>query len=94
VEVLQQPNVELRRKAAVKLGPLALLDDAAIPALVGALKDTDAEVRASAARSLGIYAGPKGPGALSALSDLQQRDADRKVREAAAKAMERLRSSQ
>jgi HEAT repeat protein len=93
VEVLQQPDVQMRRKAAVKLGPLAQLDDAAIPALLAALKDADTEVRSSAARSLGVYSGPKAPGVLPALSELQQSDKDPKVRQAAAKAIEHLESS-
>jgi HEAT repeat protein len=92
-KALQEPNVEMRRKAAIKLGPLAQLDDAAIPALLGALKDADPEVRTSAARSLGIYAGPKGSEVLPALSEVQQNDADRNVRQAAAKAIEHLKSS-
>jgi HEAT repeat protein len=91
-EVLQQPNVELRRKAATKLGPLAQLDDAVIPALLGALKDADPAVRSSAARSLGIYSGPKGPEVLPALNEVQEHDADRSVRQAAAKAIEHLRA--
>jgi HEAT repeat protein len=89
-EVLKLDNVELRRKAAAKLGPLILIDDAALPALVGALKDRDAEVRAAAARSLGVYSGPKGPEVLAPLQDLQQNDANAKVRQAAAAAVERL----
>src|SRR5271170_6849272 len=59
-EVLKQDgNVDLRRKAAIKLGPLILIDKGALPALLEAVKDTDAEVRANAARSLGVYSGPK-----------------------------------
>jgi HEAT repeat protein len=91
-EVLQKPdgNVELRRKAAVKLGPLLLLDPAAQPALLDALKDPDAEVRSSAARSLGIYAGPKAAELLPTLRQVAQQDADPKVRSAAAEAVGKL----
>jgi HEAT repeat protein len=90
-EVLQKPDpdVALRRKAALKIGPLLLMDDAVVPALLTALKDSDAEVRSSAARSLGIYSGKKGPEVLPALRDLQD-DNDAKVREAVAKAVQRL----
>jgi len=50
-EVLQQPDpdVELRRKAATKLGTLILMDPVAMPALLQALKDSDADVRSNAA---------------------------------------------
>jgi len=89
-EVLQQPDVELRRKAAGKLGPLILIDQAALPALLGALKDTDPEVRSAAARSLGIYTGPRGQEVLPALREVQEQDADPKVRQAADKAVEKL----
>lgn len=89
-EVLKQDNVELRRKAAVKLGPLVLIDDAAMPALVGALKDADAEVRADAARSLGVYSGSRGAEVLPALREVQQKDSNPKVRQAAAAAVEKI----
>jgi HEAT repeat protein len=89
-EVLQQPDVELRRKAATKLGPLVLIDNAALPALLGALKDADAAVRKNAARSLGIYSGPKGPEVLPALRELQQNDRDADVRKVAGEAIVKL----
>lgn len=92
-EVLQKPDpdVTLRRMAALKLGPLALLDKTALPALLVALKDQDAQVRTAAARSLGIYSGPKGPEVLPALRELEG-DQDPQVRAAVAKALERLSS--
>jgi HEAT repeat protein len=91
-EVLQPPapDVALRRKAAAKLGPLILTDEAALPALLEALHDKDSEVRSLAARSLGIYSGPKGPEAIPALQEAEQREKDKKVREAIAKAISRL----
>jgi hypothetical protein len=89
-EVLGQPDVPLRRKAATKLGSLVLIDPVAMPALVEALKDSDAEVRANAARSLGVYSGARGGEVLPALRELHERDPDAKVRQAAAKAIEKL----
>ena len=49
-----------------------LKDPAAMPALVGALKDPDAEVRANAARSLGLYSGPRGKEVLPLLRELRK----------------------
>jgi len=95
VEVLRKPDpdVALRRKGAAKLGSLILMDDSALPALLVALKDADAGVRSAAARSLGVYSGPKAKAALPALGEVQQQDPVAAVRDAAAKAMERLTKS-
>jgi HEAT repeat protein len=89
--VLQEDeSVELRTKAATKLGPLVLIDKAAMPALFAALKDTEADVRSAAARSLGVYSGEKAKDVLPALRELEQLDVDQSVREAARKAIEHL----
>jgi HEAT repeat protein len=92
VEVLQQPDpdVELRRKAAAKLGSLLLLDKAVMPALLGALKDADAEVRLAAIRSLTVYSGSRAKEVMPGLTEVQEKDADAVVRKAAAKALEKL----
>src|SRR5579862_4100340 len=58
-EALQKPDVEMRRNAVTKLGPLILIDEAALPALLEALTDKDAQVRSRAAWCLGVYSGPK-----------------------------------
>jgi HEAT repeat protein len=89
-EVLKQPDVEMRRKAAVKIGALMLTDEAALPATLAALKDEDTKVRLAAIRSLKIYAGPKASRAVPALRDVQEHDKDQPVREAAAKAADAL----
>jgi HEAT repeat protein len=86
----EDPDTELRVKAAVKLGPLMLIDNASLPAVVFALKDKDAGVRAAAARSLGVFAGPRAGEVLPSLQDLQEHEADGKVRDEAAKAIENL----
>jgi hypothetical protein len=89
-EVLGKPeDVEQRRKAATKLGPLILTDPAALPALLGAVKDADPGVRAAVARSLGIYSGPKAPEVLPALRELEQ-DKEANVRAAATQAIKDL----
>jgi HEAT repeat protein len=84
------PDVALRRKAATKIGTLVLLDDVVMPALLAALKDPDPEVRSNAARSLGVYSGARGVEALPALQEIQSNDPNKKVREAAAKAVETI----
>ncbi len=93
-EVLRQDDVELRRKAALKIGPLVLFDPVVMPALMEALNDSDPQVRMHAARSVGIYTGSKGVSAIPMLQDLKDRDPDEKVRQAAAKAIDRLTAEQ
>jgi HEAT repeat protein len=89
-EALHEDDVEQRLKAAKKLGPLVLIDPAALPALLGALKDDEPEVRAAAARSLGTYTRPKAAEVLPALREVQERDKDPEVRESAAAAIANL----
>jgi HEAT repeat protein len=91
-EVLQQPSPDVaqRRKAAEKLGPLILIDKAALPALIAALKDQDAGVRSMAARSLGIYSGKNEPSVLTALRAAREEEADKNTRDALDKAIGRV----
>jgi HEAT repeat protein len=90
VDVLKQPDVEMRRKAAVKVGALMEIDPAALPATIGALKDEDVKVRLAAIRSLRLYAVKKASEAVPALRDVQANDKDPQVRDAAAKAADAL----
>jgi hypothetical protein len=90
VKVLTQPDVEMRRKAAVKIGPLILSDEAALQATLSALKDEDLAVRLAAIRALKIYSGPKASRTIPALREVQEHDKDEHAREAAAKAAEAL----
>jgi HEAT repeat protein len=92
-QALQKPDVELRRKAATKLGPLILMHHDALPALLGALRDADSDVRARAAWCLGVYTGPRAQEVLPALNEVRHHDHDFSVRAAAAKAIEKLSSS-
>jgi HEAT repeat protein len=82
----ESDDVEQRRKAGTKLGPLILTDPASLPALVGAFKDSDPGVRAAIARSLGIYSGPKAPEVLPTLHELEH-DSEEEVRSAAIQAI-------
>jgi hypothetical protein len=86
-EVLTQPDVEMRRKAVAKLGPMMLTDEVAFPATLAALRDQDAQVRLAAIRSLRIYGVQKASQAVPALREVQEKDKEPPVREAAAKAV-------
>jgi HEAT repeat protein len=89
-QVLKQSDVEMRRRAALKIGPLILSDAAAMPATLAALKDEDSAVRLTAIRSLKIYAVSKQSQAVPALREVQTNDKLEQVRDAAAKALEAL----
>jgi HEAT repeat protein len=89
-KALKEPDVDQRRKAAVKIGPLTLTDEAALPALIAALKDEDSKVRLAAIRSLKIYATGKTAQILPPLRDVKEKDSDAAVRDAASGAIEAL----
>lgn len=92
-QVIQKPDpdVDLRRKAAAKLGPLVLMDPCVFPALETAIKDADQDVRLAAIRSLTIYPGPtKSKEVLQLLNGICQQDGEERVREAAAKSITKL----
>ena len=75
-----------RRKVAialVKIGP------AAVPALIGALKDKDGYVRQSAAYALGRI-GPVAKDAVPALQAITKNDPERAARKAAAMALKKI----
>ncbi len=89
-ERLKEPDAARRGKAVAKLGELIAHDNAALPAVLGALKDPAPAVRSEAARALGRFGGPAAERALPPLRELQGQDADPKVRDAAAKAVTAL----
>jgi HEAT repeat protein len=88
-EVLRDPDAKVRKKAAFTLGNIGPTDPAVLPALIGALKDADAGVRCEVILALLKY-GSDATGAISALTEVQQKDRDAKVRSYAAKALEKL----
>jgi HEAT repeats len=90
-EALRDPDAKVRKKAAFTLGNIGPSDPAVLPALTAALKDADAGVRCEAVLALLKY-GPGARGAVPELTEVHQKDRDAKVREYAAKAVEKLRS--
>ena len=90
VQALHDPNVKIRKEAALKLGNVGTADPAAIPALIEALKDRDASVRSEAILGL-VKSGPDAAAARPALEDLQKNDRDTKVRSYAARGLEKIR---
>jgi HEAT repeat protein len=83
------PDPKARKEAAFKLGNVGPTDPAALPALLGALKDPDAAVRSEAILAL-VKFGPAALEAVPALTELRDRDDDPKVRTYAAKALAKL----
>jgi HEAT repeat protein len=90
-EVLRDPDVTLRRKAAFTLGNIGPTDPAVLPALLGALRDPDAGVRREVILALVKY-GPDAAEAAPTLDDLRQHDRDPQVRIHAGRALEKFRS--
>jgi len=88
-ETLRDPNPKLRKKAAFTLGNIGPSDPAVLPALIGALKDADPEVRCEAILGLLKWAS-EAKAAIPNLIELQEKDQDAKVRNYAAKALEKL----
>jgi HEAT repeat protein len=78
-------------KSAEILGNVGAADPAVLPALVGAMKDRDPDVRAQAALSL-LKLGPAARDAEPALVEACQ-DRDARVREYAMKALAKVRGS-
>ncbi len=90
VEELQtSPDTKVRKEAAFKLGNVGPSDPTAFPALVGALKDRDASVRAEVIRSVVKFESGAAE-AVPALTELREHDPDPKVRTNAKKALEKL----
>jgi HEAT repeat protein len=90
VEVLKtSPSAKARKEAAFKLGNVGPAESAALPALVGALKDADAAVRREAILAV-VKFSPQAREAVPALTELRPLDRDPVVREYARKALEKL----
>jgi HEAT repeat protein len=87
VRQLNDKDPAARRYAAGVIGSMGPKAEAAVPALIAALKDPDENVRGRAAFALGRLAPPgRGAGAVAALADAL-RDSDMQVRKNAASAL-------
>jgi HEAT repeat protein len=89
VDALNDPLVKNREAAVTKLGNVGTADPAAIPALIGALKDKSPLVRRTAILAL-AKSGHAAQDAAGPLTDIQSHDQDAKVRELAAKGLKLL----
>ncbi|SRR5260370_26509848 len=89
VSALQDPDAKLRTTAVFRLGNVGPTDAAVLPALLGALKDSDARVRREAILAL-MKCGPDARAAVPALNEIRRRDPDPKVRDHAARALEKI----
>src|SRR5437879_4450163 len=87
-EELKNPDAKARVKAVQALGHAGKVDPAALPAVIAALHDRTAGVRAAAALVL-LQLGPDAVDAVPALTELRQ-DKDAQVRGYAARALERI----
>jgi hypothetical protein len=89
VQALTDRDVKVREEAVTKLGNVGDSDPAAIPALIGALKDCNPNVRCGA-----ILALAKSPqaaqDAIAQITDMERHDHDPKVRDLAARGLRRL----
>jgi HEAT repeat protein len=89
IQALSDPDAKVRKEAVFKLGNVGSSDPAAIPALIGALQDSDARVCCETILAL-LKSGPDASAASDTLGELRAHDPDPKVREYAAKGLKRL----
>ncbi len=93
IKALNDPDAKLRRQAVLKLGNVIADNPAAAEALETALKDADPLVRFDAV--LAVFKDPvPRPSVLLALESMSLSDPDQKVKEAAAKALVKIKSRQ
>jgi HEAT repeat protein len=88
LEKAHDRDAKVRRKAVVALGHVGSADHAAIPAVIGAVKDPDAGVRREAVLAL-LNLGSGAREAVPSLTEAQK-DRDPQARAYAAKALERI----
>jgi HEAT repeat protein len=88
VHELKRPEPKARKSAVAALQSVGVADPAALPAIVGALNDSDARVRDAATIAL-LNIGPPAKDAVSALSKAKT-DRDATVRSHAEAALRRI----
>jgi HEAT repeat protein len=91
LQALQDPDAKVRKTAVTKLGNVGTADPAALPAVIGSLKDADAGVRCAAILAL-VKNGPVTDNTMTTLTEMQHNDRNAQVRSYAAQALEKLRS--
>jgi hypothetical protein len=89
LKALQDPDPKVRKTAVAKLGNVAMVDSAALPAVLGSLKDPDAVVRREAILAL-LKCGPEANQSIPTLQEMKRNDPNAQVRSYAAQALEKL----
>jgi HEAT repeat protein len=90
VKNVSSPDKKLRKEAVEKLGNLGAADPEVLPALTSALHDAEAPIRCEAVLALAKLKRDAKP-AIPDLEALAKRDPDAKVRDYAARALEKVR---
>jgi HEAT repeat protein len=86
---LENPDAKERKNAVFKLEALGTADSNVLPALIGALKDSDATVRCEAIVAVARWGNDAGE-AIPILTEMESNDPSTEVRDYAAKAVKKL----
>jgi HEAT repeat protein len=86
---LSNPDAKVRKKAVQSLGHVGTTDRAALPAVIGALKDKDPSVREAAILAV-LVNGSAARDAVPTLNEIRDSDPVPNLRKEATKAIERI----
>jgi HEAT repeat protein len=86
IQTLKKPDPKERRQAVRHLGNVGAMDEAVLPALIGALWDRDGGVREEAIFAL-VKFGPDAQEAVPRLARMQRQDPSARVRASAGRAL-------
>jgi len=89
LQALKNPDARVRKEAASKLGNAGPANSAVLPALIAALRDSDAKVRCEVILAL-VKFGFDANEAVPILTELQKSDNDARVRSYSAEALEKI----